>query len=164
MLSTLFDRALLRSPIGYWQQRDLRTLRALNPSVKADEREGLVKHTALGDAMYQALHCSKILREMNGWPHPREVGHDVFACDTALAGDEFVASAADTDGAVYVYSGEPKAHRIKDQGVVGWELMEQGQELEFVTNIGPISYAASLSSLRLRPEQPAVTEQQPTEA
>lgn len=55
-LTSMMDYAGLKNPVPYWLQRDFRTLKALNPTVK--HTFAGVAHNALDDAINQAAHMS----------------------------------------------------------------------------------------------------------
>lgn len=51
-------------PWPYWGDMCYRTMKNLNPDVKAPKREG-THHNALDDAKYQALHLIEIMKKVN---------------------------------------------------------------------------------------------------
>ena len=55
-LESMMDYAGLKNPVPFWLQRDFRTLKALNPTVK--HTFSGVAHNALDDAINQAAHMS----------------------------------------------------------------------------------------------------------
>lgn len=56
ILKGAYDAVDMKIPWGPWSGRCYRTLKNLKPNLKADEFQG-EKHTALADAMHQALHA-----------------------------------------------------------------------------------------------------------
>lgn len=55
-LSSMFEYSGLKNPVPFWLQRDFRTLKALNPTLK--HTFSGVAHNALDDAINQAAHMS----------------------------------------------------------------------------------------------------------
>lgn len=55
-LSSMFEYSGLKNPVPFWLQRDFRTLKALNPTVK--HTFSGTAHNALDDAINQAAHMS----------------------------------------------------------------------------------------------------------
>lgn len=145
----------LKNPVPYWQQRDYRTLRAMHPSVEADEHPELVEHTAHGDAMYQALHLAKLLRHQYGYPAPQYPGHDPF-----MPGDEVwekypwaMFAATDGNGDLHLHEIEPSHHVYEDDTYCGWAAYMSGDNV-LVGYVGcDLTDEVSASSLRRRPER-----------
>mgnify|MGYP003611684532 FL=1 len=52
----MFEYSGLKNPVPFWLQRDFRTLKALNPTIK--HTFSGVAHNALDDAINQAAHMS----------------------------------------------------------------------------------------------------------
>ena len=55
-LTSMLDYSGLKNPVPFWLQRDFRTLKALNPTIK--HTFSGVAHNALDDAINQAAHMS----------------------------------------------------------------------------------------------------------
>lgn len=51
--------------IKFWQERDVRTLVSLNPSIKENMTFEGTAHNALADCMHQIRFCSKIYQSLN---------------------------------------------------------------------------------------------------
>lgn len=63
ILDNAYKAAGMKRPWHFTKDRCYRTLKALYPQIKADDREGTY-HNALDDAVYQANHAIKILKGM----------------------------------------------------------------------------------------------------
>lgn len=61
ILASAYRAVDLPLPWNYWQERDLRTIKALNKGARIDRAEG-IKHNALYDALYQAQSIRHILQ------------------------------------------------------------------------------------------------------
>lgn len=64
ILRNAFDLCALGAPWEYWQERDIRTLTALYPTLKAMPAEG-IKHHALHDARHEARQLIEGMRMMS---------------------------------------------------------------------------------------------------
>jgi hypothetical protein len=63
IVANAYQRLGIARPWGYTSDRCYRTMKAMFPTIKADQMDG-VAHNALADALYQAKHMVKIMGAM----------------------------------------------------------------------------------------------------
>ena len=74
MLAHAYHACDIKQPWAFWNDRCVRTLRALYPSIQADEFVG-EKHNAVDDAMAQVQHLIKIRESVRARVAPKAVAN-----------------------------------------------------------------------------------------